>query len=263
MNRLSQLLERKQHNLLAVFITAGYPQLQDTVPLGCALAQAGVDILEIGFPFSDPIADGPTIQHSSQIALQNGMNLDLLFEQVLELRKKVETPIVLMGDFNPLLRYGVEHFCQRCHEAGVDGTILPNLPAQDFREHYKALWQKYGLHNIALIAPHTSDERIREIDADTSAFIYAVSSNAITGGQLNAGNNQDPEQRSYFERLASLKLKHPYLLGFGIHDQATFALACQHCNGAIVGSALLRALSDAPPDKRPQVASDFVGKLRT
>ncbi|MBF9140432.1 tryptophan synthase subunit alpha [Hymenobacter properus] len=257
MNRIAQAFASKQ-NLLNTYFTAGYPSLHDTIPLAKALVEAGADILEIGMPFSDPLADGPVIQGSSTVALANGMNLPVLFEQLKELRTAVPTtPVLLMGYLNPVMQFGIENFLKRAAEVGVDGLILPDLPLDEYEEQYHALFQQYGLKAVFLITPQTSEERIRRLDALSDAFLYLVSGPGTTGGTTLP----DAEaQQQYFERIAGMNLKNPRLIGFGIADKAGFDRACQYANGAIIGSALIRALDGA--DDAPAAAARFVRGIR-
>lgn len=226
--------------LLSIYYTAGYPNLDSTIPIAEKLEQAGVDFLEIGFPYSDPVADGPVIQHSSEVALKNGMTLKLLFQQLQELRSRVSIPVFLMGYFNTVLQYGVENFCRSCKEVGVSGVIIPDLPIYEYEDHYMEIFKRYGISNIFLVTPQTSDERIRKIDNLSDSFIYLLSSNATTGKNLEVG-----EQASqYFQRLKDMNLKNPLVIGFGISDQKTFHKATTYAKGAIIGSAFVKILSD-------------------
>lgn len=245
-------------NLLNTYFTAGYPSLHDTIPLAKALVEAGADILEIGMPFSDPLADGPVIQGSSSVALANGMNLPVLFEQLKGLRAAVsETPVLLMGYLNPVMQFGVEEFCRQAAAVGVDGIILPDLPLDEFEEFYQETFKKYGLKAVFLITPQTSEERIRRLDNLSEAFLYLVSGPGTTGGTTLP---DAVAQQTYFERIASLNLKTPRLIGFGIADKAGFDRACGHAEGAIIGSALIRALEDV--DDAPAAAGRFVRGIK-
>lgn len=239
MNRIQQKLSENK-KLLSIYFTAGYPNLGDTVEILQKLEKKGVDMVEIGLPFSDPLADGPTIQASSQKALENGMTTDLLFKQLKDIRKTVSIPLILMGYFNPVLQFGVENFCRKCAEVGIDGLILPDLPLAEYEEHYTEIFKKYGLINIFLITPQTSEERIRKIDSASNGFIYMVSSASVTGSSEGFGTDQE----KYFERIASLHLKNPQIVGFGITNSETFQQATKHAKGAIIGSAFIKMLSE-------------------
>ncbi len=241
MNRINKLFETKKQNILSVYFTAGFPNLNDTIEIIQELEKNGVDLIEIGIPFSDPTADGPTIQKSSETALKNGMNLNLLFEQLKDIRKSVNIPLILMGYINPVYQYGIERFCEKCAEIGIDGTILPDLPLDEFEGHYKAVYDKNKLHNILLITPQTSEARIRQIDEISGGFIYMVSSASTTG----AGKKVEDFHQDYFERIQNMGLKNPRLIGFGISDRATFGNACKYANGAIIGSAFVNAVSES------------------
>jgi tryptophan synthase alpha chain len=255
MNRIDKLFEAKKENILSVYFTAGFPKLNDTVEIIQLLEENGVDLIEIGIPFSDPTADGPTIQRSSEIALKNGMSLELLFEQLKDIRLSVKLPLVLMGYFNPVYQFGVERFCEKCAEIGIDGTILPDLPLNEFENEYKHIFAKNNLHNILLITPQTSENRIRKIDEACSGFIYMVSSSSTTG----VGKKVEDFQQSYFERIQKMDLKNPRLIGFGISDKATFANACKYANGAIIGSAFVKALQSEV--KLDESVSQFVMEI--
>lgn len=238
-NRLASLFARKGHDILSVFLTAGFPELDSTVPVIEALAAAGVDMVEIGVPFSDPMADGTVIQHSSSVALANGMNLALLFDQVTEARKRVpDMPFVLMGYLNPMMRYGIERVFARCAEVGIDALIIPDLPFNEYMRDYKSLCEKYGIDLIMLITPETSDERVHLIDDNCSGFIYMVSTASTTGTK----DRFTPEQLGYFHRIAAMDLKHPRLIGFGISNPATMDAACANASGAIIGSLFIKCL---------------------
>lgn len=240
-NRINALFESEAKNILSVYYTAGFPALNDTVEIAKSLEKAGADIIEIGIPFSDPVADGPVIQQSNKVALDNGMNVKLLLQQVKEIRKQVKLPIILMGYLNPVLQYGVENFCKDAAAAGVDGLILPDLPLHEFETEYKTTFNDYGLTNVFLISPTTSEKRIRQIDEATNSFIYAVSSSSTTG----AKNEFTDAQKDYFRYLHQLKLKNPFLIGFGISNASTFAQACDYSSGAIIGSAFIRLLAES------------------
>ncbi|HCY80320.1 MAG TPA: tryptophan synthase subunit alpha, partial [Xanthomarina gelatinilytica] len=234
MNRINQKLQEDKR-LLSIYFTAGYPELGDTVTIIQNLEESGVDMIEIGLPFSDPLADGPTIQASSTQALKNGMTTDVLFKQLKDIRKSVHIPLIIMGYFNPILQYGVEAFCKKCAEIGIDGLIIPDLPIEVYNEAYKTVFEKYKLLNIFLITPQTSGERIRFIDSVSNGFIYMVSSASVTGNSSGFGE----EQTQYFKRIANMKLKNPQIVGFGISDNKTFLQASQDAKGAIIGSAFI------------------------
>ena len=257
MNRIKQAFASKT-NLLNTYFTAGYPRLHDTLPLAEALAAAGADILEIGMPFSDPLADGPVIQGSSSVALANGMNLPVLFAQLQDLRAALpDTPVLLMGYLNPVMQFGVEAFLQQAAAVGVDGLILPDLPFDEYEELYHPLFQQYGIKAVFLITPQTSEARIRRLDALSDAFLYLVSGPGTTGGTTLP---DAAVQQAYFERIAALNLTNPRLIGFGIGDRAGFDRACGHADGAIIGSALIQALKDV--DDAPAAAARFVHSIR-
>lgn len=241
MNRIHKVFREKKGSVLSVFYTAGFPKLGDTVKIAKWLEEAGADVIEIGIPFSDPVADGPTIQQSNKVALDNGMNVRLLLEQVGEIRKTVSMPIILMGYLNPVMQYGVERFVKDAHAAGVDGLILPDMPIDVYQHEFKALFEKYQLTNTFLISPTTSEERIRKIDALTDGFIYAVSASSTTG----ARNTFTGDQIAYFEKLKAMNLKNPFLIGFGISNQETFNTASSYGHGAIVGSAFINTVRES------------------
>jgi tryptophan synthase alpha chain len=240
-NRITNLFKQKKENILSVFYTAGFPALNDTIRISESLENAGADIIEIGIPFSDPVADGPTIQASNKIALDNGMTLRLLLEQVREIRKRVKLPIILMGYLNPVMQYGVEKFIKDAAQAGVDGLIIPDMPVYEFQENYRDLFAEANLCNTFLISPTTAEDRIKKIDEITEGFIYAVSASSTTG----AKSTFTDEQVNYFERLKKSKIRNPILIGFGISDHATFSKACSYGAGAIVGSAFVNLLKDS------------------
>jgi tryptophan synthase alpha chain len=246
-NRITDLFKNKNKKLLSVFYTAGFPKLESTVPIAKTLQDAGADIIEIGIPFSDPVADGPTIQESNKLALENGMNLKLLVEQVKQIRGEgVTIPIILMGYLNPVMQYGIEKFVKDASKAGVDGLIIPDLPLYEFEEKYKDLFADANLCNTFLISPTTSEERIKRIDAITNGFIYAVSSSSTTGAKTQFSD----DQIRYFEALKKAKLNNPYLIGFGISNHATFSKASEYSSGAIVGSAFINLLKESGDQQR-------------
>ncbi len=239
-NRINQLFQDKKENILSVYFTAGYPQLDDTVTIIEDLVKNGVDLIEIGMPFSDPVADGPVIQHSSLVSLHNGMTIKKLFEQLQGIREKVNIPLILMGYLNPVIQFGIENFCQKCAEVGIDGLILPDLPLNEYQEEYQATFEKYNLHNILLITPQTSEKRLLQIDEASSGFIYMVSTSSTTGMK----NSVSDFHQDYFERVQNMQLKNPRLIGFGISNRETFENACKYAQGAIIGSAFVKALDE-------------------
>jgi tryptophan synthase alpha chain len=242
MNRITQLFSTKQHQILSVYFTAGYPQLDDTVTILKSLESKGIDMVEIGIPFSDPMADGPVIQASSTRSLHNGMTLKLLFEQLKDIRQDTHIPVILMGYLNPIMQFGFENFCRQCAEKGIDGIIIPDLPFADYMEHYKPVSEQYDVKVIMLITPETSAERIRQIDAHTDGFIYMVSSAAITGTQKSF----DEHKQSYFRRINDMHLRNPRLVGFGIGNKATYEAATAYSSGAIIGSRFIQLLTTQP-----------------
>jgi tryptophan synthase alpha chain len=254
MNRLNQLFASKKENLLSIYFTAGYPELNTTVDIAEALEKAGADFLEIGFPYSDPVADGPTIQHSSETALTNGMTLNVLFEQLKDLRQRVSIPILLMGYVNPIVQYGVERFCKQAAAVGVDGIIVPDLPMYEYEMLYSSYFEDNNLSNIFLVTPQTSEERVRKIDELSNSFIYLLSSSSITGGNLQLTDSIE----DYYTRIKGMELKNPTIIGFGISDHKSFSKACEYANGAIVGSAFVKLLAqDNYMDKIPAFISSI------
>ena len=239
MNRISTLFQEKKGKVLSIYFTAGFPELEDTLTVLESLQEAGADLVEIGMPFSDPLADGPTIQASGQQALQNGMSLKKLMEQLAHCRPKIQLPILLMGYTNPILQYGFESFLRDCQQVGVDGLILPDLPLPLYKEKYKALFAQYGLANILLVTPETSEQRMKQINALCSGFIYAVSSSSTTGSDKDWSR-----QEAYFKRLEGYQLDHPILTGFGVKDNASFQAASKHTRGAIIGTAFIKTLQE-------------------
>ena len=256
MNRLNKLFESRKDNLLSIYFTAGYPKLNTTVDIAEALEKAGVDFLEIGFPYSDPVADGPTIQHSSEKALENGMNLNQLFEELKDLRKRVSIPILLMGYVNPMVQYGIERFCKKAAEVGVDGVIVPDLPMYEYENLYSKHFIENGLSNIFLVTPQTSEERIRKIDGLTNSFIYLLSSSSITGKNLEVSNAIE----DYYKRIKAMELKNPAVIGFGISNNETFTKACEYARGAIVGSAFVKFLG---AENYLEKIPEFVNTIRS
>ncbi|MFK8059231.1 MAG: tryptophan synthase subunit alpha [Polaribacter sp.] len=245
MNSIEKLFQQKDKNLLSIYFTCGFPNLDDTTKVISALEKSNVDFIEVGLPYSDPLADGPTIQDSSQQALENGINLDIVFKQLMTIKETNKTPLVLMGYLNQMLKYGEDKFCKKVVECGIDTLILPDLPMVEFENHYQQLFKKYGLTNVFLITPHTSEERIRKIDSYTKAFIYVVASASITGAKGDISNSQV----AYFERIKAMNLKSKLIVGFGISDKQTFTTACNYANGAIIGSAFIKNLSENGVDK--------------
>ena len=240
--------------LVSIYFTAGFPQLPDTIEIIENLEKSGVDLIEIGLPFSDPLADGPTIQESSTKALRNGMTTELLFEQLSDIRQRVNIPLIIMGYFNPVMQYGVEAFCQKCEDIGIDALILPDLPLREYQLHYKEIFNRHGLDLIYLITPQTPEERIRAIDEMSNSFIYMVSSSSTTGAK--AGFSE--ENQGYFKRIADMKLKNPTLVGFGISDKNSFDQATAHSQGAIIGSAFIKHIETQGIDQ----ISSFVQNLK-
>ena len=238
MNRIDKLFREKKGTILSVYFTAGYPRLDSTAGIIGALAEAGADMIEIGMPFSDPVADGPVIQHSSEKALRNGMNLKLLFDQLSEIRHEVKIPLLLMGYLNPVMQFGVENFCRECTRTGIDGVILPDLPPIVYREEYFSIFNMYNIYNIMLISPQSSVERITAIDKISRGFVYMVSSSSVTGSK---GNFSD-DQISYFKRVSEMELRNPVLIGFGISNHETFINAGKFARGVIIGSAFVNIL---------------------
>ncbi len=253
MSSVSKLLEQKSSNVLSIYFTSGFPELNDTTRVIQGLSEAGVDFIEVGLPYSDPLADGPTIQDSSQKALKNGINLDIVFDQLMHIKESNTTPLVLMGYLNQMLKYGEDKFCQKVVECGIDTLILPDLPMVEYENHYQELFDKYGINNVFLITPLTSEERIRKIDSYTKSFIYMVASSSITG----AKGEISQQQIDYFERIQSMNLQSNLIVGFGISNHQTFSKACEYGNGAIIGSAFIRFLEQNGVEK----ISDFVDSV--
>lgn len=263
MSRLKSLFQQKNNNILNIYCTAGYPHLESTLPLMRALQEAGTDIIELGMPYSDPLADGETIQNSSSIALQNGMTIAKLFEQLKWMRKNVSEggigealPVVLMGYMNPVLQYGFENFCADAAKVGIDAFILPDLPTHEFEKTYSSILKRYRLDLIFLITPETSEKRVRMLDELSSGFLYAVSSSSTTGNEKNFSAVE-----TYLQRLQSYNLKNPVLVGFGIKDRETFVNACKHANGAIIGSAFIKALGNEKIKSAAETTKSFVKSI--
>jgi len=255
MSRIQELFQQKKNNILNVYCTAGYPELNSTVSIMKALQDSGVDMIELGMPYSDPLADGPVIQASSTQALANGMTIARLFEQLRGFRQQVYVPVILMGYMNPVLQYGFEKFCQHAADAPVDGLILPDLPEHAFETEYGAIIQRYGLNFIFLVTPETSEARIRKLDSLSTGFLYAVSSSSTTG--------KDKDMKavdSFLTRLQQMNLKNPVLVGFGIKDKPTFQQACAHANGAIIGTAYIKALEGAADIT--QATNNFISNIK-
>lgn len=240
MNRLEELLTRKKSNILNVFCTAGFPQLNSTLEVMKTLQDNGADIIELGMPYSDPLADGPVIQASNNKALQNGMTMQLLFEQLRDFRKEIYIPVVLMGNINPVLQFGFENFCKEAASLPVDGIILPDLPEYEFENEYGAIIKRYGLDFVFLVTPETSEERIKKLDTLSTGFLYVVSSSSTTGNKKDFS-----EVEKYLQRLKNMRLKNPLMVGFGIKDKSTFQSACKYANGAVIGTAYIKALENA------------------
>lgn len=261
MNRIEQTLEahklkgQTSKKILSIYFTAGYPDLEDTVEVIKRLENSGVGMIEIGLPFSDPLADGPTIQASSTEALKNGMTTEKLFEQLTGIREEVKIPLLIMGYFNPMLQYGIEAFCKKCSEIGIDGLIIPDLPVDVFQNEYSPIFEKYGLFNVFLITPQTSDERIHYIDNISKGFIYMVSSASTTG----AKNSFDKNQLHYFQRINDMNLKTPRVIGFGISNNQTFVQATSYASGAIIGSAFVKFLKQNDLDQIPEFIRNIQG----
>lgn len=255
MNRIQELFNTEDKNRLSIYYTAGYPKLDSTLEIAERLENSGVDFLEIGFPYSDPLADGPVIQHASQVALRNGMTLDVLFEQLADLRKRVTIPVFLMGYVNPVIQYGVERFCESCARVGVDGVIIPDLPMYEYEELYQDVFAQNGLSNIFLVTPQTSDERIRKIDELSTGFIYLLSSSSTTGKNLDISE----DRLAYFNRIKQLNLKNPFVIGFGISNSESFRQAAEVADGAIVGTAFVKQLET---DDYLDRISPFIEKLK-
>jgi tryptophan synthase alpha chain len=242
MSRITKLLKERPHGILSVYFTAGHPDPSQIKPIIHQLTMRGIDMIEIGIPFSDPMADGPVIQRSSAQALSRGMTLPLLFEHLTGIRRNVTIPLLLMGYLNPIMQYGFEPFCKSCHRVGIDGLIIPDLPFAEYIAEYKSIADAHDLKVIMLITPETSEERIRLIDAETDGFIYMVSSASTTGAQ----ENFPVQTKDYFCRIASMNLKNPCLIGFGISNKSTYDCALEHATGVIVGSKFVSLLDESP-----------------
>ncbi len=257
MNRIDQLFKERSEGILNIYFTAGYPQLEDTTRIILSLDRAGVDIIEIGMPYSDPMADGPTIQHSGSVALKNGMTLDVLFDQLADIRQKTRIPLLFMGYLNQMMQYGVDRFLSACQRVGIDGLIIPDLPVDIYEEELKEKIERSGLYMIFLITPQTAEQRVRKIDDLTRGFVYMVSSASITGAKSGITDHQ----LAYFDRIKSMQLKNPRLIGFGISNYDTFHQACKYANGAIVGSAFIKHLG-ASSNGLEESVQTFIQQLR-
>lgn len=249
MNRIDQLFRTHKDHILSIYFCAGTPTLEGTAEVIRTLERKGVQMIEVGIPFSDPMADGPVIQHAATQALRNGMTLRTLFSQLEYIRPEVQMPLVLMGYLNPIMQYGFENFCQKCQECGIDGVIIPDLPFKDYMNEYRPVADKYGLHVIMLITPETSEERIRQIDEHTNGFIYMVSSAAVTGAQKEF----NAQKQAYFQRIEQMHLRNPRMIGFGISNKNTYEAAAAHAAGCIIGSKFVSLLEE---EKNPEKAID-------
>lgn len=255
MSRIKRLFQAKRDKVLNVYCTAGYPQLDSTIQLMGCLQNNGVDLIELGMPYSDPLADGPVIQASSTRALQNGMTISKLFEQLKDFRNQIHVPVILMGYLNPLLQYGFEKFCAKAAEVGIDGLIIPDVPMYEYEMEYREVIQKYGLDFIFLVTPETSEDRIKKLDELSSGFLYAVSSSSITGSEKDFSAVEN-----YLKRLKEMNLKNPILVGFGIKDKVTFQAACKYANGAIIGSAYIKAIENSNTEEATKIFLEGVLK---
>ena len=255
LNRLTKLFENKRENLLTVYFTAGYPKLDDTETIICSLAESGANIIEIGIPYSDPLADGPVIQESGMAAIDNGMTLQVLFNQLTDIRTKTQVPLILMGYFNQLLQYGVDKFLDDCVKVGIDGLIIPDLPLMEYEQFYKDKLTDRNISISFLITPQTEESRIHKVDALSTGFIYVVSDSSITGMKTGISS----QQISYFERIKSLQLSTPQLIGFGISDRESYLTASKYANGAIIGSAFIKHLKDK--NEVDKATSDFINLI--
>ncbi|HET7002026.1 MAG TPA: tryptophan synthase subunit alpha [Puia sp.] len=257
MSRIKKLFEKKNKNILSVYFTAGYPSLNSTLTVMKSLQDAGADMIELGIPYSDPLADGPVIQSSGTTALANGMTINHLFKQLKNFRNEIGLPVLFMGYMNPIMQYGFENFCRDAAEVGVDGLILPDLPMFEFEKEFGIIIGKYNLDFVFLVTPETDEIRLRKLDQLSSGFIYAVSSSSTTGQVAVLG-----EQEKYFERLQGMKLQNPVLIGFGIRDRTSFLKACAYANGAIIGTAYIRALENVMDRDIPERTKEFINALK-
>lgn len=257
-NRIDQLFKEKESEILSIYMTAGYPELHDTVRLLELLQEYGADMVEIGIPFSDPLADGPVIQQSSLKALRNGMTLDLLFHQLEGVRKRISMPLVLMGYLNPILQMGLENFLSRCRDTGIDGVIIPDLPAIEYEEEHLGLFRSYGIYHSLLVTPQTDEARIRKLAGLSEGFLYLVAAASTTGARSSIGTLQ----QEYFDRIRKMELPLPGLIGFGISNRQTFQTACRYARGAIIGSAFIRALGEEGSVDLDQRVGSLMGNIR-
>ena len=257
MNRLEKLFEKKNKQLLNIYFTAGYPNLEDTLPIILELDKAGADLIEIGIPFSDPMADGPTIQQSNQQALDNGMSVNILFDQLKDVRKFTQISLVCMSYLNPILKFGIENFCKKAKAVGIDGIILPDMPLPEYENNYQAVFSKYGINVSLLVSPDTEEKRIAKIDKLTTGFIYLVTGKTVTGSNISHNNTQI----NTLKRIEKLSLKSPVLAGFGISDAAGYQLVCKYVNGAIIGSEFIRLLSKKSKNRKQQI-ENFIKNIK-
>lgn len=260
MNRIDRLFKDREGCILSIYMTAGYPALEDTVTLLELLQENGAHMVEVGIPFSDPLADGPVIQHSSQMALRNGMSLDLLFRQLEKIRLSIRIPLILMGYLNPILQMGMEVFLDRCRNTGIDGVIIPDLPLLEFRQQYRSMFREKGIHMPMLITPHTGGERIRQVAESSGGFLYMVAEASTTGARRSVGEHQV----AYFSRIRDMNLSIPTLIGFGISNRHTFETACSYARGAIIGSAFIKAISPRKSKNQEHLenkVSGFLGSI--
>lgn len=257
MNLLTDILEARRQKLFSIFFTAGYPSLDSTSRILYSLQGNGVDFVEVGMPYSDPLADGPVIQRTNTVAIANGMRMQMLFSQLKKTKNQLHMPVVLMGYLNPVLQFGPESFCREAREAGVSGVILPDLPLMEYKEHYADLFRAHDLHVIFLVTPTTKPEKIKEIDDLSTAFIYAVSASATTGTPSEGEALQARERKiKYLQSLEQMNLKHPVMVGFGINDPDSLSDAWTHASGAIVGTAYLNQLAETDDE------ANAIGKLK-
>ena len=262
MNRIDNLFQTKGTGILSIYFTAGFPNLTDTEEILRQLQESGADMVEVGIPFSDPMADGVVIQESSHQALQNGMNLDILFDQLNNIKQEIQIPVILMGYFNPVFKYGVERFCKKCVTSGVSGIIIPDLPLEVYLEEYAALFEQHGLYYIPLVTPQTPDQRIIKLGRESKGFVYMVSTASITGAHPDLENSSE-----YFQRVRKILPDTPLLIGFGIQDSGSFATASKYANGGIIGTAFIKALkaindSETNKESMRRKIDDFVKSIK-